>query len=325
MKTKVDYVRKLLAVTLAASLLLVTGCGAVDNAGAATGKTEAGDVAPFASLQLTPGADDKSEPTVTFKSPMEATNVGAKLILAGGGDVIKENQNVTLKTVAFKTEDASNLGSTFESEGEVIPTNATLQETMPEFRDVLVGSKVGSYIAFVQKNQAAAGATAAPATIDTLLIVKTVKAEDIPPVPPTPEFKKSDDKSVKKATGAIADDGKITVTLPAGKADPAKLEVTVLKEGDGPAATKESSVVAHYIGARLEDGKVFDGSYSRGEPSEFPLSGVIKGWTEGLTGIKQGSTVLLSIPTDMAYGKDAATQGKPAGPLVFIVELQEVK
>ncbi|WP_183512791.1 FKBP-type peptidyl-prolyl cis-trans isomerase [Paeniglutamicibacter cryotolerans] len=319
--------RKLLAVTLAASLLLVTGCGAAADAGATTGVTEAGDVGPLSSLQLTPGADDTSDPTVTIKTPLEATKAGAKMILAGGGETIKENQSVTYKTIAFKTEDGSQLGSNFESEGDLIPTVPEMKTAMPEFYDVIVGSKVGSYIAFLQPTPTEPGATAPaePANIDTLIVIKTTKAVDIPPTPPTPEFKKSDDKSVKKATGSISADGKISVTLPAGKADPAKLEVTVLKEGDGPAATKDSTVVAHYIGARLEDGKVFDGSYSRGEPSEFPLSGVIKGWTEGLTGIKQGSTVLLSIPTDMAYGKDAAAMGKPAGPLVFIVELQEVK
>lgn len=327
MKTKVDYVRKLLAVTLAASLLLVTGCGSAADTGAATGKTESGDVAPLASIQLTPGGDDTAEPTVTFESPMVATQAGAKIILAGGGAPIKDDQNVTYKTIAFKTEDGSKLGTNFETEGDVIPTTTEMKTAMPEFHDVIVGSKLGSYIAFVQPEPAVAGAEASaePATVATLIVIKTIKAEDIPPVPPTPEFKKSAEKSVTKAEATIDKDANITVTLPPGKADPAKLEVTVLKEGDGPVATKDSTVVAHYIGARLEDGKVFDGSYSRGEPSEFPLSGVIKGWTEGLTGIKQGSTVLLSIPTDMAYGKDAAAQGKPAGPLVFIVELQEVK
>jgi peptidylprolyl isomerase len=55
------------------------------------------------------------------------------------------------------------------------------------------------------------------------------------------------------------------------------------------------------------------------------LTGVIKGWTLGLTDQKVGSKVLLTIPTDLAYGKNAAAEGKPAGPLVFVVEIKAKK
>lgn len=322
---KVDYVRKLLAVTVAASLLLVTGCGAANQAGSGSGTS--GEAGPLSSVKLTPAGDDVSDPTVTFDSPMVATKSGASLLLKGGGDIVKENQTVTYKAAIFKTEDGSLMNSNFSTPGAQIPTNEEMKKAMPDLHNVMVGNPLGSYIAFIEPpaTDPAAPAPAEGADVQQMIVLKPISATDIPAALPAPEFKKSDDKSVTKATATIGEDGKTVVTLPPGKADPAKLEVTVLKEGDGQVATKDSTVVAHYIGARLEDGVVFDGSYSRGEPSEFPLNRVIQGWTEGLTGIKQGSTVLLSIPTEMAYGKDAAAQGSPAGPLVFIVELKEVK
>lgn len=105
-----------------------------------------------------------------------------------------------------------------------------------------------------------------------------------------------------------------------------ELKVETLKQGDGASATAESTVSANYFGW-TSDGKIFDSSQSGGTavPVEFPLSGVISGWAKGLTGVKQGSVVKLLIPADMAYGAVDNGDGRPFGPLAFIVELKEVK
>ncbi len=105
-----------------------------------------------------------------------------------------------------------------------------------------------------------------------------------------------------------------------------QLKVDTLKQGEGTAATDKSTVVANYFGW-TSDGKIFDSSNNGTEtkPIEFPLSGVIPGWTEGLTGVKQGSVVKLTIPAEKAYGATDTGDGRPFGPLVFIVELVEVK
>jgi FKBP-type peptidyl-prolyl cis-trans isomerase len=104
------------------------------------------------------------------------------------------------------------------------------------------------------------------------------------------------------------------------------LKVETLKEGDGVVATANSSVVANYFGW-TSDGAIFDSSNKNGvaTPISFGLNQVIKGWSEGLTGVKAGSTVKLTIPADKAYGSVDTGTGAPTGPLVFIVELKEVK
>lgn len=103
------------------------------------------------------------------------------------------------------------------------------------------------------------------------------------------------------------------------------LQYEVLVAGNGPKPKAESTVKVHYEGS-LIDGKVFDSSYERGEPIEFPLNGVIKGWTEGLQLMPVGSTYMLYIPYELGYGERGAGQSiPPYATLIFKVELLEIK
>jgi FKBP-type peptidyl-prolyl cis-trans isomerase FklB len=109
-------------------------------------------------------------------------------------------------------------------------------------------------------------------------------------------------------------------TLPSG------LQYKILKEGNGPKPTASDSVVCNYKGT-LINGTEFDSSYKRGEPATFPVTGVIKGWTEALQLMSVGSKWQLFIPPDLAYGP-RGTPGGPIGPnatLIFEVELVSIK
>lgn len=104
-----------------------------------------------------------------------------------------------------------------------------------------------------------------------------------------------------------------------------ELVVETLKEGDGEELAADSTILANYFGW-TRDGKVFDSTNQNGEtsPIEFNLGGVISGWTEGLTGVKVGSTVKLTIPAEKAYGEAGSPPNiGPNEPLQFIVEVRE--
>ena len=105
------------------------------------------------------------------------------------------------------------------------------------------------------------------------------------------------------------------VALPSG------LQYKILKAGDGPKPKADDTVKCHYEG-RLINGTVFDSSIRRGEPAEFPVSGVIQGWVEALQLMPVGSKWQLYIPSELAYGSHGA--GRAIGPnetLIFDVEL----
>jgi FKBP-type peptidyl-prolyl cis-trans isomerase FklB len=105
---------------------------------------------------------------------------------------------------------------------------------------------------------------------------------------------------------------------------PSGLQYTVLVEGSGDKPSKESTVRTHYHGT-LIDGTIFDSSVDRGVPAEFPVGGVIAGWTEALQLMPVGSKWRLFVPHNLAYGERGA--GGKIGPyttLIFDVELIDI-
>lgn len=98
------------------------------------------------------------------------------------------------------------------------------------------------------------------------------------------------------------------------------LQYEVLSAGEGEQPVRESTVRTHYHGT-LIDGTVFDSSYERGQPAEFPVSGVIAGWTEALQLMGVGSKWRLYVPSELAYGGQAVGSIPPHSTLVFDVEL----
>ncbi|GAB4033996.1 FKBP-type peptidyl-prolyl cis-trans isomerase [Spirosoma gilvum] len=102
------------------------------------------------------------------------------------------------------------------------------------------------------------------------------------------------------------------------------LQYSVEKEGTGPKPTASDRVKVHYAG-RLLDGTEFDSSIKRGQPAEFGVTEVIKGWTEALQLMPVGSKWKLYIPSDLAYGdRSMGSDIKPGSTLVFDVELLDI-
>jgi FKBP-type peptidyl-prolyl cis-trans isomerase FklB len=130
----------------------------------------------------------------------------------------------------------------------------------------------------------------------------------------------SGEKNRMEGEAFLAENGKKpgVVTLPSG------LQYKVMEEGTGKKPTASSTVKTHYAG-RLLDGTEFDSSFKRGEPAEFQVGGVIRGWTEALQLMKEGSTWELYIPSSLGYGdRGAGGVIPPNATLIFKVQLISV-
>jgi len=144
-------------------------------------------------------------------------------------------------------------------------------------------------------------------------------------------FKKKQAKELEEKHGAFKTENEKFIaenkTKEGIKTTESGLQYLVLEEGDksGVSPTKESKVKVHYHGT-LVDGTVFDSSVDRGEPSEFGVGQVIKGWTEGLQLMKIGAKYKFFIPQELAYGaQERGPKIKPFSALIFEVELLEIK
>ncbi|WP_159798766.1 FKBP-type peptidyl-prolyl cis-trans isomerase [Puerhibacterium puerhi] len=127
------------------------------------------------------------------------------------------------------------------------------------------------------------------------------------------------------ASGSFGD--KPAITFPEGGA-PSGLQVQVLEEGTGPVVEAGRTIVVNYLG-QTWGGHVFDNSYDRGAPIDFPIGvgAVIGGWDKGLVGKNVGSRVLLSIPPEHGYGMRGVPQAGIGGgdTLVFVVDVVGVR
>nr|WP_199521053.1 FKBP-type peptidyl-prolyl cis-trans isomerase [Jiangella anatolica] len=106
---------------------------------------------------------------------------------------------------------------------------------------------------------------------------------------------------------------------------PTDLQISDLTVGDGKEATPGATVLVHYLGVEFESGEEFDASWNRGAPIEFPLQGLIKGWQDGIPGMRVGGRRQLVVPPAQAYGPAGGGHRLSGKTLVFVIDLLDVK
>ncbi|MFF5288994.1 FKBP-type peptidyl-prolyl cis-trans isomerase [Paractinoplanes globisporus] len=217
-----------------------------------------------------------------------------------GGQPSKSPGGPPLKTKAEK-----------RAEAKVAKARARAMEKRRQRLSILgaaavVLALVGGLILWIGNTSSQPGPTAASATADAGSSPgPAASSAAFPPVPP------GADPALSKKPAATA--GKGTVT---------ELKTTTLIQGTGAAVQSGQTINVNYVGVTYADGKEFDSSWSRSEAFSFQVGAgnVIKGWDQGLIGVKVGSRVQLDIPADLAYGTNP-TGGQPAGTLRFIVDV----
>lgn len=304
--------RKVLAAAATASILALAACGSSSGS-------------DLSDIKVTPAKDASTAPEVSIDAPFLTEKDEAVNVVKGDGAEINEGDTISVKSGLYKTIDGKLTAENFTGQAAPMVLDDQFKQTMPALYNVLIDSKVGDWVAYsaIESTDATGAAkTPEPGSRAERIIVMTI--ENTTPA----SAKLSEDE-----TATLKKEGKLptvsfkdklpTITIPKDVEAPTGLVVDVLEQGTkGEAATETSTVKAKYLGVTYADGKEFDGNFDA-EATQFGLNQVIKGWTQGLTGLKAGSKVMLTIPGDMAYG-DPAPAGKPSGTLVFYVELTEV-
>ncbi|MCQ1950222.1 FKBP-type peptidyl-prolyl cis-trans isomerase [Arthrobacter jinronghuae] len=316
--------RKVLAILLP-FLLFLTAC---------SGDDEAKSSGPLSSVKIERGDDETSVPSVEFDEPLSVEEPTLTRINDGDGDEVADGQTAMIRLAIVNPEDGTVGQETYSAENaEGIAVNESLKTGNSQMYDALLGAPVGSDFAYYIPANEESGTEA-----NFLVFTITDAMDTVPTLTPDEAAARnadgtllmsSEDVDALEAEGKLpevtfAEDGTPSITIPEGAEEPERLVVKVLEEGDGPVLESTGTVVADYLGVGLRDGETFDSSYERGEPAEFPLGNVIPGWTYGLAEQKAGSKVLLVLPSELAYG-DPAGGSSPSGPLVFVVDIKEVK
>lgn len=323
--------RRILALFLP-FLLLVTACSpGSDEPAASDGGPSASVSAPPSNSELLDSVTVEDQgtgkaPKVTFDTPLVLEEMAIKRVSEGTGAEVTANQSATIRIERFNAETGASEIENFTADtAESVDFNDQLKQYNPLVYNAFVGAKVGSFIAFgipaQQAVPASASSAAQDATPAAVEIYQIESAKD--PVKP---LAGPDGETVTPPAGLPTvkdnDKGVPEITIGDAKA-PAELIAQDLIKGKGAELKTSDTIIANYVGVNFVGGEIFDSSFEAGTPATFPLTNVIKGWTQGLTGKTVGSRVLLVVPKDLAYGEKV--QGKAKGDLVFVVDILAVQ
>lgn len=248
--------------------------------------------------QAAPSSSNKTPATNSQQAPAPKTST-APATKPGQAAAAKSPDGFELKTEKDKASYAigMNIGTNLKRQSEVIDA-AVVERGM---KDALAGDKT-----LMTEDEAKAALVALQASM------RKKQEEQVQQMAETNK-KEGDAFLAENKTKAGV------VTLPSG------LQYKILTEGTGPKPAANDSVICNYKGTLL-DGTEFDSSAKHGGPATFPVSGVIKGWTEALQLMPVGSKWQLFVPSDLAYGQRGAGGGiAPNSTLIFEVELVSIK
>ncbi len=307
--------RRTVAVVVLPLLLVLVGCGSNPEEGQTAKKGTIADV----SVTGAPG----SKPEVSFKPPTTFATLESQVIDdgPGKGPAVTSDSEVTLNYLGINASDGSEFGTTFDKNGQ--PAIFTVNQVIQGFDKGLQGAHAGDRVLITVPSADGFGSTGNGGDVsggDSLIIVVDLLKVQNPAKP---------QMLTKSEIPKLAVDKKGTphgfTTRPGLPKKVAKLGIAVLKKGSGAPITSASSLTVNYLGQIYPAGKVFDESYTKGQPASFSLSGVIAGWQQGLVGQQAGARVVLEIPSDLGYGTTGSGQDiPPNADLIFVIDIVSV-
>jgi peptidylprolyl isomerase len=252
---------------------------------------------------ITAGAGFGEKPTVAKGTGDPSKNLAVKTVVAGGGTTVAENDYIQAHYLGQIWDTAKVFDNSYDRKTALLIQLAE-GSIIDGWRYGLAGKKTGSRVelaipptwGYGTQGSSQAGIKGT----DTLVFVVDLKeAFNAKSSAKGSDVAQDDAKLPKVGTNT---DGKApSIDIP--KADaPTKLVADYVIEGDGDAVAAEDTVLVQYKGVIWDSGKEFDSTYGRKALTSFALSQVVKGWSQGLTGKKVGSRVLIVVPPKLGYG-----------------------
>lgn len=313
----------LLTALLLPLLLVLSACGSGGDTGGEA--TPGGTAVPGAQAleQVTVSGEEGEQPTVDLDGEVHAADTAREVLREGDGEVVEAGQRVTVEYVGVNGTD----GEVFDTSYGRQPATFTLDESViAGFAQGLEGVPVGSRVVVAVAPDDGYGPQggvpdAGIGAEDTLVFVIDVTSA-------AAVLDRAEGEAVAPPEGlpavTLAEDGAPSIALPEGN-PPGELVVQPLIRGTGPVVEAGQTVTVHYTGVTWPGGEVFDSSWDRGQPAQFPIGigQVIPGWDEGIVGQPVGSQLLLVIPPVQGYGEDGNPDAGIEGTdtLVFVVDV----
>ncbi|ADG88540.1 FKBP-type peptidyl-prolyl cis-trans isomerase [Thermobispora bispora] len=317
--------RRLLAFAAAVPLAFAAACGSSQPDPGPSPTASAAPAGVSADAIEVRGAVGK-KPEVKFPAGNPALVSASRTISEGGGEPAEDGDILAANVTVYNWDGKDNpyIGSDYDlGRGEFVTVSPQLPKVLYE---ALRGAKPGGRVMAVVAKDALSSDQIEEAkqqgtdftTANQVLVIDIVsKARKAVTGPST-------DPGIKGIRLTDAGEGKAPSLSTKTDAKPSgKLVVKTVIKGDGPKVKADQTVVVHYIGKIWGSDKQFDSSWERGSPSVFPLSQVVKGWSDGLTGVPVGSRVVITIPPELGYGKEGNAQAgiKGTDTLVFVVDV----
>ena len=269
-----------------------------------------------ASKAVTVKGDYGTKPTVTFDKGLTAKSTERSVAIKGDGDAVQSGDAVQVQYTIFNGSTGESIDATPYTDDSAV--SFTVGSLLPGLNKTIecstVGSRVVGVIPPADAFQDAGSPDLGVGGKDAIVFVADI-VEITPPLTPAEWTENVPDVT-------FADDGTPTVTLPAGD-PPTELLSTVLTEGDGAVVAKSDTVTLDYQGTSWTTREVFDQSYGK-EPITLGAGSFVPGFTAAIVGQKVGSTILVTIPPEDAYGTDAAAHPLGGQTLVFVVVIKAV-
>jgi peptidylprolyl isomerase len=285
-------------------------------AAASCQSTKAGDASKSVKIQ----GDFRATPTVTFPTPLKATELERSVVITGDGTEAKAGSTVDVALAAYSGTTGKELTAAAGFDGQAAQTiTVDDKQYVPGLVRAVECLKVGSRVVLTGTAKQAFG----NADISQLGLTDkdtVVLVADLVDVLPT----RADGTPVAPQDGfptvKLSKTGEPSITIP--KTDPpTETKIAVLKQGDGETVAASDTVTIQYKGVLWRNGEMFDATWTRGAPYSGAVSGFVQGFTKALVGQKVGSQILVVIPPADGYGTAGSGEIKGTDTMVFVIDI----